>query len=209
MSKQYRNGEYIYPCRPEYKINPDLLDKFDDGSYLVEAKYNGSCCELYIKPDKYKVFNRHKSSLSNFKLSEIEILNLHRGDGEMLLIGEYMNKLKKDKNNKIFNHKFIIVDILVFNNQHLIGTTYQERLNILHEIYDLKDYDEYLYQIYDNIFITKSFEQDFKNLYENIVKIDMLEGLVLKPKNSKLSTGTKKLNNLSMKCRKETKNYQF
>ena len=208
MSRPYKN-QYIFPPRPENRISPESLDKHDTNEYIVQCKLNGSCMEAYIDESEFEIKNRHNGGLSNFKLKEQEVLSLHRGKGKMMLVGEYMNKSKKDKNNIVFNHKFVIFDIIVFENQHLLGTTYQERIDILHSIYNVKEYDEYLYQIDDNIFMVKTFYKDLKILYDNIVKIDMLEGLVLKPKSSKLTPGTKKLNNLSLKCRKETKNYSF
>jgi len=59
--------------------------------------------------------------------------------------------------------------------------------------------------------MVKSFESDFVKLYNDIIKIDMLEGWVLKRKSGKLERGTREKNNVgwSIKCRKPTKNYMF
>ncbi|NPV12930.1 MAG: hypothetical protein HPY57_14255 [Ignavibacteria bacterium] len=207
----YRN-QYIYPPRPEHKISSTSLNKYDTGEYIAEPKFNGSNMELYFNETTiHKVMNRHKDILSN-KLNDSEILSLHRGKGEMVLNGEYMNKSKKDENGKFFNHKLVIFDILVLNGEHLVGTTCLERYNMLLDLYpDKKDYNEYLYQISENVFLVKSFDKDFLTLYHKIVEIDMLEGLVLKKKNGKLEQGTREKNNVmwQLKCRKETKNYQF
>lgn len=209
MSRPYKNGTFIYPPRPEHCISSDNLNKFDDNSYIAQCKLNGSCAEIYLNSDKFDIKNRHKGGLSNFKLKDCEILSLHRGNGEMLLIGEYLNKSKKDSNGNLWNHKLVIFDILVYDNEHLLGSTFKERYELLLNIFTTKEYNEYLYQIDENIFLVKSFESDFKKLYHDIVKTDILEGLVLKPKDSMLQPGNKEKNNLCLKCRKETKNYTF
>jgi len=211
--RPYKTGTYIYPPRPEFKISVDSLQKYDTGEYLAEPKFNGSNLEIYLN-DKtvHKTMNRHNKAITNFKLSTNEMLALHRGNGEMVINGEYMNKSKNDKSGKPFNHKLVIFDIIVINGEHLVGTTCQERYNMILDLYpDKKDYDEYLYQISENVFLVKAFENDFVNLYNKIIKIDMLEGWVLKKKNGKLEQGTREKNNVGwqLKCRKLTKNYSF
>mgnify|MGYP005845563903 CR=1 FL=1 len=192
MSRPYKTGTYIYPPRPEFKISSESLEKYDTGEYIAEPKFNGSNMELYFNETTiHKIMNRHKDILTN-KLSDAEILSLHRGKGEMVLNGEYMNKSKKDADGKVFNHKLVIFDILVLNGEHLVGISCLERYNMLIDLYpDKKDYNEYLYQISENVFIVKSFEKDFLNLYNKIVEIDMLEGWVLKKRNGKLEQGTR------------------
>jgi hypothetical protein len=51
----------------------------------------------------------------------------------------------------------------------------------------------------------------FEKLYQDIVKVDMYEGLVIKKIDSKLTFGFQELNNhdWQVKCRKETKVYKF
>lgn len=216
MSRLYKrdiNGNfvYIFPPRPEHKISVDSLIKYDTGEYKAETKLNGSNCSLYLDGNTFEQRNRHKGDISNFKMDNSEIIKLHRGTGDMLIVGEYMNKSQKDINGKIFNNKYVIFDIIVYNGEHLIGTTYEERRILLEKIFGTKSYDEYLYQVSDNVFMTKSFDNDFVNLYNKIIKIDMLEGWVLKRKTGKLERGTKEKNNVgwSLKIRKQCKLYNF
>ena len=51
----------------------------------------------------------------------------------------------------------------------------------------------------------------FNNLYNDIVKVDLYEGLVLKKIETKLTYGFQEINNhdWQIKCRKETKVYKF
>lgn len=202
---------YIFPPRPEHKISSASLDQYDTGEYNAEPKLNGSNLSLYLDGKSFEQRNRHQGDISNFKMNGSEIVKLHRGKGDMLVVGEYMNKSQKDINGKVFNNKFVIFDIIVYNGEHLVGLTYEERRAILKDIFGTKSYDDYLYQISENVFMTKSFEGNFTELYNKIVKIDMLEGWVLKRKTGKLERGTREKNNVGwmLKCRKQTLNYQF
>jgi len=205
------NFSYVYPPRPEHRVPAKSLIKYDTGEYKAEPKLNGSNCSLYLDGKSYEQRNRHRGNISNFKMNGSEIIKLHRGNGDMLIVGEYMNKSQKDIKGKVFNNKFVIFDIIVYNGEHLVGLTYEERREILEEIFGTKSYDDYLYQVSENVFMTKSFEGDFTKLYDKIVKIDMLEGWVLKRKSGKLERGTREKNNTgwSIKCRKSSLNYSF
>lgn len=216
MSRIYKrnkegNFNYIYPPRPEHRISAKSLIKYDNGEYKAEPKLNGSNCSIYLDGKTFEQRNRHKGDISNFKMKSSEILKLHRGIGDMMVVGEYMNKSQKDINGKVFNNKFVIFDIIVYNGEHLVGTTYEERRELLKKLFGTKSYDEYLYQVSDNVFMTKSFSGDFTKLYNKIIKIDMLEGWVLKRKTGKLERGAREKNNLGwmLKCRKQTRNYSF
>ena len=209
-SRPYKK-QYIYPPRPEFRVNYNSLSKYDDNTYLCEPKLDGSNCTLYISSLAYSQRNRHKGTITNFKMDDKEIQRLYTGDGEIVLVGEYMNKSKLGTDGKLFNKKFVIFDILVYENQYLVGSTFEERYKLLKSIYDIKSYDDYLYQISDNVFLVKSFNDKFEKRFKSIVKVDMLEGWVLKRKDAKLERGTREKNNINsqLKCRKETKNYQF
>ena len=201
--------KYIYPPRPEKKIPRSSLDKFDNGTFMCEPKFNGSCAEIYID-ESVKVMNRHNSLLSGVKLDEKELRSVFPvNDG--IYVGEYMNKSKKDKNGNIFNHKFIMFDIIAYNGLHLLGKTFAERYDMLFGMFDIIDEDDLIYKITENIYLTKKFECDFCKIWDHIIKIDMIEGLVLKQKNSKLTQGISPKNNFlcQIKCRRETKNYGY
>lgn len=212
MAKEYPKYTYIYPPRPEVKIPSPAIIKFDDRSMVAQPKFNGSNCTLYLQAAEFTVGNRHQGTIGNFKLKAPEILKLHTGSkGFRVVVGEYMNKSKKDATGKVWNDKFVIFDILVNDGVHLIGSTYEERLELLHDIYTTRAYNEYVDQITENCFLIKTFEGNFTALYNEVVKVDMLEGLVLKTKKAKLENGVSERNNQGwqLKARKSTKNYNF
>jgi ATP dependent DNA ligase domain len=210
---KYINYKYIFPPRPKNAIPSDELNFWDNGSLLGQPKLNGSNTTIYTNGEKHVVMNRHGQRLTNFRLTEQEIKSMYRGNGEWLVInGEYMNKSKQDKSRKVFNHKFVIFDILVFDGNYLVGNTFEQRILLLDNLYGTIDSDqEHLYSVSENIYRVKSYTSNFTELYNDLVETDMMEGLVMKRKNAKLELGTTELNNVKsqIKCRKPTKNYKF
>lgn len=207
---EYLHFRYIWPPRPEVRVAPETLGKYEDMGMSAQPKMNGSCCEIYTDGTRLIVTNRHKTGFAKMGMKPEELIELHSGEGWMVLVGEYMNKSQKDSKGKVFNHKFVIFDILVYEGQHLVGSTFAERLAILDTIFpETKPFDEYIDQISENVFRVKTFDADFQKHWKAIVKIQMYEGWVMKRPSAKLENGTKESNNVSwqIKCRKETKNY--
>jgi len=208
----YTNSKYIYPPRPEKCFPRSGMDVFDNGIYMAQPKFNGKCTEPYFGLDLWSVYNR-KREITEFKITKDELTSVIKNDGQNMIVGEYMNTSKKDEFGKVFNNKFVIFDIIVHNTEHLIGSTFQERMDLLLYLTKDKIIDEndYSYKLTDNIYLTKTFYNGFGELWDNFVKVDMLEGLVLKRKDAQLEPGTTEKNNTrSMcKCRKSTKNYTY
>lgn len=207
----YKLDKYIYPPRPENTFPRDGMNKFDNGVFMAQPKFDGSCCEIYINPIEWRVMNRHKSLLNGFKINKNEILSITPNKRSNVFVGEYMNKSKKDDMNLIFNDKFVIFDILVYNDEYLIGKTFIERYNILFENLNKIKENSYSYKITDNIYLSKNFHDNFGKIWDDLTKIDMIEGLVLKRKNAGLELGISQKNNTKsqLKCRKPTKNYNY
>jgi ATP-dependent DNA ligase len=210
---KYNKFRYVYPPRPRNAVSPEDLNYYDNGDFLCQCKLNGSNCVIFTNGEDFFVMNRHKQRLTNFKITKEELSEIYRGDGEwMILNGEYLNKSKDDENGEVFNHKFVIFDILAYNGEYLIGSTFSERIQLLDEIYGKIDSDkDYLYSISDDVYRVKSYERDFKKIFDELTPIDMIEGLVMKRSNAKLELGATELNNVKsqLKCRKATKNYKY
>jgi len=209
---KYLNYRYIFPPRPKNAIPDTELEFWDNGSLIAQPKLNGSNCVIFTNGEKTIVMNRHNQRLTNFNISDNEIKDIYRGEGWMILNGEYMNKSKSDENNQVFNHKFVIFDILGFNSEYLVGKTFEERIQLLDSIYGQVDSEkEYLFKVTENVYRVKSYKYDFKNIFDKLTPIDMIEGLVMKRKNARLELGTSENNNTKsqLKCRKATKNYKY
>ena len=203
--------KYIYPPRPETKIPPTSLDMFEKMNlYLAEPKLNGSSMELYTDGKESKTMNRHKEPIA-CNIPKEELLSLHRGKGQMILCGEYLNKNQKDETGKPWNHKYVIWDIIMFEGKHLIGTTFEERYELLRKLYPDNPVKVHIHEVSANCFRVNRILTKFKETYNELVKHQVYEGLVFKRKDGKLENGTTAGNNTrtQLKCRKATKNYNF
>lgn len=210
---KYTNYRYIFPPRPRNAIKDSELEFWDNGSLVAQPKLNGSNTTIYTNGVKHIVMNRHGQRLTNFQLTDNEIKDIYRGTGEWMVInGEYMNKSKSDENGQVFNHKFVIFDILTFDGEYLVGDTFEQRIQLLDKLYGQVDSEkDYLYRISENVYRVKSYYNSFKPLFDKLTLIDMIEGLVMKRMNAKLELGTSEDNNTKsqLKSRKPTKNYKY
>lgn len=210
---KYKKFRYIYPPRPKNAIAPVDLNFWDNGSLIAQPKLNGSNALIFTNGKHYYIMNRHGERLNNFKIKKEELREIYKGNGEWMIInGEYMNKSKLDENGNTFNDKFVIFDILAFEGEHLVRSTFSDRLKLMSDLYDDKNSEkEYLFKISDNIYRVKSYSNQFNDIFNEFIGVDMLEGLVMKRKNAKLEIGNSALNNTKsqLKCRKPTKNYKY
>jgi ATP-dependent DNA ligase len=216
----YLNFNYIYPPRPEYKIPPKDLDNFDTGEYIVQPKYNGTCCIVFTNGNEVYVYNRHKQPLSWYS-SDIEFEKLAQSNQWYVYTGEYLNKGKLGETGTKEKDKFIIWDILVWADQYLIGDDLLTRIKLLEETFPcqrakinedgLEMYEHLCHTDLQNIYKAPSYMNGFSKLFKDICKTDLYEGLVIKKIDSKLSYGFQELNNhdWQIKCRKPTKVYHF
>lgn len=208
---KYEKYKYIFPPRPKNAIPRTALSMYDNGLFMAQYKLNGSNCVIFTDGDSVRVMNRHGQPMSNFKLVE-EVMSLYRGNGWMVINGEYLNKSKKDENGILFNHKLVLFDILVYNDDYMVGKTFEYRNNILNGLYQHIPSDKsYLTKVSENVYIVKNIYGNLLREFEVCTTIDMVEGLVIKKRNSPLEIGLNEMNNTKsqIKCRKLTKNYQF
>jgi len=216
----YLNFNYIYPPRPEFKIPPSELYKFDNGEYVVQPKYNGSCCLVFTNGEDTYVYNRHKQEMANYS-QEIDFKSLAQSNNWYVYAGEYLNKGKLGENGDKERDKFIIWDVLVWCDDYLIGDSLLTRIGLLEEQYPctrgkvnpdgLEIYNHLCITDIKGVYKAPTYLNGFEKLYDDIVKTDLYEGLVIKKIDSKLSYGFQELNNhdWQVKCRKPTKIYHF
>lgn len=212
----------MFPPRPKNAIHPNGIGEFDNNTMIAQPKLNGSQGVLNVNEIEYDFRNRHKEILTNVKIDPSELQNLHRGTGDMILCGEYLNKNQKHKLGD-FNHKYVLFDILMFNGVHLIGKTFKQRQTILRELFytDSEEFDGFLRKVkgFENVYIVETFETNFVNIFNTLTENNskgepinpIYEGMVFKDKNAKLEYGFSEDNNhkTQVKSRRQTKNYAF
>lgn len=181
--------------------------------FIAQPKLNGSCGVLFLDGmGTARLMGRHNNDFTRVIIPKEHLQALHRGAGWMVLVGEYMNKSQKDSKNKLFNATFVIFDIIVYNGRHLIGSTFQERQDILDTIYPNREaFDEYISYISPSTYRVNNFLSGFDSLFKNIINTQMYEGFVLKRPSGILENGLREANNTGwqLKIRKPNKNYSY
>ncbi len=217
---KYDKYKYLFPPRPEVKIPADDLHKFDNGEYIAQPKYNGSCYLVFTNGDELHVTNRHKEEIAVYN-PYIDWRGLALTNEWYVYCGEYLNKGKFGENNTRENDKFIIWDVLVWKDTYLTGTTTFDRISLLEREFPchraivngnkLEMYKHLCTTNIKGIYKAPTYLSNFAKLYREIVKTDLYEGLLLKKIDSKLTFGFQEKNNTDwqLKCRKETKIYNF
>ena len=223
----YPNFRYIFPPRADNALPAESLKNYDNGTYLAQPKLNGDCMEVFTNGKETIVMDRHKKSFKKTIKMQSQLEKLHRETdiGQknkwMVLVGEHMTKSKKNAEGKFWNDKFVIFDIIVFDGIQLIGKTFAERQALLDKLYGTEEValtkdgaykDKFLYATeVEGVFRVKSFRDCFTAVWNDLIKIDMYEGLVLKRADAKLENGNTEKNNLNSQCkfRKPTKNYAY
>lgn len=237
MKLTVSTAQYIFPPRAETCIPKDDATIFLDMGWKPQLKYNDSHALIKILPnDTPELWNRHGERfrtytapdwLNNQLTQAAEILGLapnqyHLLDGGLL-----------DQKHQAIKDTIVIWDILVQNGEHLLGTTYQERYNTLknsistlepywytHPAHDPIDFG---IRITDNIILARQYDITDWNLLWHIVDTinapftknndvkPILEGVVLKLGEGKLTMGFKEKNNTDwmVKCRIKTGRHRF
>lgn len=220
---------YIFPPRAENALPSSALNDYDNGTYIAQPKLNGDCMLVFTNGIETIVMDRHKKEFSKTIKMMPTLKKLHRetaveksGDVKnkwMILVGEHMAKSQTNADGKVWNDKYVIFDIIAYDNIQLIGKTFQERQELLDRIYGKNEIaltatgtytDKFLYATeVQDVFRVKSFRDCFGALWNDLTKIGMYEGLVLKRADAKLENGNTQRNNSAAQCkfRKPTKNY--
>lgn len=219
MFSEYNEFKYLYPPRPESSIPPEQLDQVSEG-YIAQPKYNGSCAIVFINGRiDFQLYNRYGSPLTKHQF--IPYTQLNDSDRYMVLCGEYLNKNKKGEDGLSFNHKFIIWDILVWQGRYLVGETFKSRLQILSNLFGTNQslvtgnslimYEHLQTTHVQSVYVSPSYVNNFKSLYNEVISTELYEGIVLKRSGAKLEIGFKQRNNYTwqFKASKQTKNYAF
>lgn len=209
------DGRFLYPPRIEHRLQPASINRFDNNTYIAQPKFNGSSTSIAISENTATPKERHNTFFS--VPPKFDFKALHRGKGYMCIVGEFMNKSKKDETGEAFKG-FVIWDITAYNGKILIGSTIEERIELLKRLYpsngEIKTNGGLTYMFKTNvpqIFRAANFYSNFAKVYEELIEIDLVEGFVIKRKNGVLSPMTTEKNNIgfSVKIRKPTRNYNF
>jgi hypothetical protein len=215
-SLPYRNFRYVYPPRIENALPPELISKHDDGTYIAQPKLNGDCMTVYTNGTEFEIWDRSAKPYGKAAKTKFDPNSLHReseaGKGRwMAVVGEFMAKGQRDSRGENFNGNFVIFDLLVYDGVHLTGTTFEERRKLLDELYGTQPgVETFLYSTpIETVHRVVSYNGEFDQTWNQLTKVEMIEGMVIKSRNGQLGDGPANASNSQLKFRQATKNFLY
>jgi len=206
---RYDSYRYIEPPRAEAKVMEVTLDFYEKRKWLAQVKKNGTNSVIYVPPKfegrpfaktrhpedpDHKVWEFSQASIKAF--TDIQGKSWHVFNVELL----------HSKGNGIRDTNYVH-DVLVYAGTYLVGSTVQQRQDILQHLFDtqsLKGPNSHL-EVNKNTWIVKNHKRSFRNLFARLENED--EGLVLKNPEGKLLI--KDNASWAVKCRHPNKNLGF
>ena len=191
---------YFYPEKPFLITREQTLFETCNQSsdWVAEKKYNGGRLQLHYIDSKFQFWNRH-GALFNFQPNEEmqSALASLKLKGYCLFDGEL-------RNNKVIGvrQKAVLFDVHIWDGE-ILRIPFIQRRKILESL-GLKIEGEPLG-------IVQQYKTSFDKLFEEVIKDEEIEGLVLKSLNGQLKIDRKAGQDSSwmLKIRRPCKNYRF
>jgi ATP-dependent DNA ligase len=172
--------KYFYPEAPRLiNIDQPLFDQLEtDENTVAEPKKNGQRLQLHFEHHGIEFWSRHGTPLV-YTPSQ-EIVSLIKGldlPGYCILDGE----LRHNKTIGV-RHKIMFFDVLVWDSELLITKPFKYRRQLLLQVLQCDS---------EPICVAPQYKSDYRGIYENLIKDDENEGLVIKNLQGILRLGRK------------------
>ncbi|MCM2277458.1 MAG: hypothetical protein NDJ89_05230 [Oligoflexia bacterium] len=202
----------LFPPRPEGSLPPESLSGLR--GHIVQPKYDDIRAVIYFLPDSgITLLSRQREPIASFRMTDrmrasFERLKLPRGEFHVLDGG----LLRR------WRDRVVLWDVLVYRGNHLLGTTYRQRYELLKKIAGnpVKWEGDTGHRIALRIAETLWLAPDLggSGLHETFARfreIEGIEGFVLKDPNGRLERGIRERNNgtWQIRVRKPSANYFF
>lgn len=209
----YKVWEYLWPARPIKAVSQSLLPFYQGQGWISQVKKNGTCTVLGISPEKeIYSFNRHaephKAWKASWKSPALKpFLNLP--DRWFVFEPELLHSKTKEIKDTLY-----LFEILVADSEFLLGTTWEERQQIISGLFPniIKGEPGCGYNLVEdsNLWLSTPVVGDFQQAFKNL-RGEENEGLVLKDPKARLEfcyTDTAN-SRWQVKCRKTSKNFSY
>jgi len=192
--------KFLYPEKPRLiHIDQPLFDRMSNQKeYIAERKYNGSRLQLHYLDGKFQFWNRHEARMNYQPNDEVqEALDALPLKGYCLFDGELRHNKTRDVRDKI-----IFYDTFIWRDNLLIGQPFWFRRNLLKKLFKCNA---------EPIGITEQFPGNFRDVFNDVIQDDEIEGLVLKNTRGVLNLGRNCAADSSWmrKVRKPNGSYRF
>jgi ATP-dependent DNA ligase len=205
---------FLFPPYPKMAVPPADIPQYDDGTYVAQLKLDGCCGLLNWTPTEHVIYERSDGTpLSKAKpLPYSQLFN--KTVKSTIVVGEYMVRNRMGFDGKPFNHKYCVHDILMLNGALLYGQTLLSRRSLLRSVLNISGPSvNYLTPVGQSgeFYMIDDIPISFADIFTQVTKTDMVEGIIVKRKNAKLERCNKKDNNTGwqFKFRKPNNNYKF
>lgn len=195
--EQYNQFKYIYPQLPKTNISVKHINRFDNGTYLLQPNYFGVPCVVFTNGFELMVYDHWGRVLRNVS-DAIDFRRLAKSKNWYVYSGTYNDKPEKTQTagGLIFEtDRFIITDVLVWDGEYLIGTTLEERLSILDTVFQFHpkaitdcyiEAFKFMYcTMHKGIFRARFYPNNFPVLYDQIVTAKY-NGIIIRKKGTSL-----------------------
>jgi len=216
--------QYIYPPRSQDAVPRKDTEMFKDFGFVAQLKYNDSRCLVkYCIDGDIQLWNRHAERFRTYTAPDYLLAELHELGQRLghkpgtitILDGGLL-----DQKHRSIKNTIVIWDILVKNDEHLVGTTLDSRYDQLFaqatiKPWVFKHYDFGL-QFSENVFLPRNFQACmWDQLWDIIEEINkpyldqgvgpLVEGLVFKDLQGVLEFGFSPRNNSAWMMRSRIK----
>ena len=201
----------LFPPHPNTKITPNSLAEYEaSGKWVAQRKFNGTHILVNISQDrKVSILTRHGTppklfSLSQRHIDQILALNLESGK-EYWLNGELLDHKTTDKR---YKGKLVFFDVLMAGVYLYRNPNQMARLEMLNTIcrnpQQLEPANGIALQVSEDIFMAETWTGGFLERFQDHIKTDEIEGLILRKRESSLDNfGRKEYDvNWILRCRK-------
>lgn len=207
------SDQYIFPPRSSDAVPREATSMYADFGWIGQLKYNDTHILLKFTVDgRVELWNRHGEKVRGYTpteelINEFEVLRKMFGveEGKVTILDGGL----LDAKHVAIKDEIVIWDILVLNDVHLVGTTYDERFAMVKQ----HTSSDWLYKgvhiglnITDHIHVPVCYPADeWDAQWDKIAEINkpflavgagpLIEGLVYKDESGRLKVGFREKNN--------------
>lgn len=207
---KYTKYGYVWPPRPENAIPPTMLDSYETQNWVGQIKKNGTCTLIFSNGTETIFKTRHNADHKLWRPEEDHI----KFFSDLCVNNQWVvfeAELLHSKGNSVKSTLYIF-DIIVWQGEYLTGTTFNERQELLMQIFNgrLEDGNDDHWVIEKRVWLAKPITENFHSRWQSLTHSED-EGIVLKNPVAKLKLCIKPNSNSDwqIKCRRPHKNYGF
>jgi ATP-dependent DNA ligase len=198
--KRVETFPQIYPPRPRGAIPPDTVGRYE--GYLAQYKYDDIRLLIHVdRKGKLGLMTRKREPVKSFSVDralEKQFARIRTRKGFLYL---FDGGVLRTAYGPEARHPLILWDVLVHEDQYLLGTKYADRYDLLYGLcgkpkrFESRTGREVALEIGPDLWLARNFRSMLPERFAIAKETSELEGLVLKNPNGVLEWGVTEENN--------------